>query len=156
MGRVPLWPLGFFQDIGWYWIPGRRWAPAWVSWRRSSDYVVWAPLPPRFDDDFSIEITVRDIPNDYWVAVPSRSFLERDLSASIIDDDHGRFRAVEETKPVGNVTIQNNIVVNNAIDVGFVEKQTKQQVKPVEVKETDNPKQAGKGGAGKVAVFTGE
>src|SRR4051812_43900920 len=54
---------GFSPDIGWYWIPGRRWAPAWVYWRRSRGYVVWAPLPPRFDDDFSVEITVRDIPD---------------------------------------------------------------------------------------------
>ena len=59
-------------------------------------------------------------------------------------------------RAVGNVTIQNNIVVNNAIDVDYVEKQTKQQVKPVVVKETDDPKKAGKGGAQAVAVFTGE
>jgi hypothetical protein len=31
---------------GWLWIPGRQWAPAWVSWRHGSDYVGWAPLPP--------------------------------------------------------------------------------------------------------------
>lgn len=31
---------------GWLWIPGRQWAPAWVSWRSGSDYVGWAPLPP--------------------------------------------------------------------------------------------------------------
>jgi hypothetical protein len=32
--------------LGWVWIPGTEWGPAWVSWRRSSDYVGWAPLPP--------------------------------------------------------------------------------------------------------------
>ena len=89
-------------------------------------------------------------------AVPSRSFLSVDLSVNIIEDDRDRIRAVHETQPVGNVTIQNNIVVNNAIDVDYVEKQTKQQVKPVVVKETDDPKKAGKGGAQAVAVFTGE
>lgn len=31
---------------GWVWIPGREWAPAWVSWRYGSDHVGWAPLPP--------------------------------------------------------------------------------------------------------------
>lgn len=31
---------------GWVWLPGRQWAPAWVSWRRSPDYIGWAPLPP--------------------------------------------------------------------------------------------------------------
>ena len=148
---------GYSDEIGWFWLPGRRWAPAWVSWRRSGGYVVWAPIPPRYnDDEFSAEIVVSDIPDDYWVAVPSRSFLSVDLSVNIIEDDRDRIRAVHETQPVGNVTIQNNIVVNNAIDVDYVEKQTKQQVKPVVVKETDDPKKAGKGGAQAVAVFTGE
>ena len=31
---------------GWCWVPGYDWGPAWVSWRRSDDYVGWAPLPP--------------------------------------------------------------------------------------------------------------
>jgi hypothetical protein len=31
---------------GWVWVPGVQWAPAWVSWRSSPDYVGWAPLPP--------------------------------------------------------------------------------------------------------------
>ena len=36
------------NDIGWAWIPGYEWAPAWVTWRQSSDdeYMGWAPLPP--------------------------------------------------------------------------------------------------------------
>jgi hypothetical protein len=32
--------------FGWVWVPGETWAPAWVSWRVSDDYVGWAPLPP--------------------------------------------------------------------------------------------------------------
>ena len=34
--------------VGWVWVPGDRWAPAWVSWRQTDDddYVGWAPLPP--------------------------------------------------------------------------------------------------------------
>ncbi len=32
--------------VGWYWIPGRVWAPAWVSWRYGGGYVGWCPLGP--------------------------------------------------------------------------------------------------------------
>jgi len=32
--------------IGWVWIPGTEWAPAWVSWRYSDDYIGWAPCGP--------------------------------------------------------------------------------------------------------------
>ena len=31
---------------GWVWVPGREWAPAWVSWRSTEECVGWAPLPP--------------------------------------------------------------------------------------------------------------
>ncbi len=69
---------GFDRDIGWYWVPGTRWAPAWVSWRRSGDHVAWAPLPPRHRGgaDIKISISLNDIPDYYWVAVPTRHFLD--------------------------------------------------------------------------------
>jgi hypothetical protein len=33
-------------SYGWCWIPGTEWAPAWVTWRESDDYVGWAPCGP--------------------------------------------------------------------------------------------------------------
>jgi hypothetical protein len=38
----------WYQDpqIGWAWVPGTQWGPAWVSWQEGNDYVGWAPLPP--------------------------------------------------------------------------------------------------------------
>lgn len=32
------------SNDGWYWIPGRRWGPAWVSWASAPGYVAWCPL----------------------------------------------------------------------------------------------------------------
>ncbi len=32
---------------GWTWLPGRVWAPAWVSWRYGAGNAGWAPLGPR-------------------------------------------------------------------------------------------------------------
>lgn len=147
---------GFAQEIGWYWVPGTKWAPAWVSWRRSGDHVAWAPLPPRRGggDDISIEISVGSIPDYYWVAVPTRSFLEVNLTVVIIDDDRERRRIVNDSEFVGTVNIENNIVVNNIIDVNFVEEKTGKQVKQVEVKQTDDPASA-KATDGEVAVFNG-
>jgi hypothetical protein len=37
---------GFRADMGWYWVPGYVWSPAWVSWRTSAGYVCWSPLAP--------------------------------------------------------------------------------------------------------------
>ena len=36
-----------FSPAGWLWIPGRVWAPAWVSWRWGEGYAGWCPLGPR-------------------------------------------------------------------------------------------------------------
>lgn len=43
------WPTHHYGSWGfsagtWFWIPGRRWGPAWVSWAWAPDYVAWCPL----------------------------------------------------------------------------------------------------------------
>jgi hypothetical protein len=146
---------GFDEEIGWYWVPGRRWAPAWVSWRRSGSHIAWAPLPPHRgdDDDVSISVNIGSIPDYYWCAVPSRSFLEINLSVVIVDDRERR-RFLDDSEFVGNVEVENNVVVNNVIDVNYVEENTGKEVKEVEAKQTDNPAQA-KASDEEVEVFTG-
>jgi hypothetical protein len=43
------WPTHHYGRWGynrsrWFWIPDRRWAPAWVSWGAAPGYVSWCPL----------------------------------------------------------------------------------------------------------------
>ncbi len=43
------WPTHHYGRWGyagatWFWIPGRAWAPAWVSWAAGADYISWCPL----------------------------------------------------------------------------------------------------------------
>ncbi|HEX4438932.1 MAG TPA: DUF6600 domain-containing protein [Thermoanaerobaculia bacterium] len=33
---------------GWVWVPGTVWAPSWVTWAYSDDYIGWAPVPVSF------------------------------------------------------------------------------------------------------------
>jgi len=33
---------------GWAWEPGTVWAPAWVTWAWTDDYIGWAPVPSTF------------------------------------------------------------------------------------------------------------
>ena len=44
------------SERGWVWVPGSTWAPAWVSWRQSDDYVGWAPLPPETESEQDVKI----------------------------------------------------------------------------------------------------
>jgi hypothetical protein len=57
---------GFRADLGWFWVPGYVWAPAWVSWRYIDGYVCWAPFGPRG------YVYPRRWPG--WVVVPARYF----------------------------------------------------------------------------------
>ena len=52
---------------GWMWVPGRIWAPAWVTWRWTDGYAAWCPMGPRS--------TIVEQPS-LWVVVPTRHFLE--------------------------------------------------------------------------------
>ena len=36
------------EPYGWVWVPGTVWAPAWVTWAYTDDYIGWAPVPPSF------------------------------------------------------------------------------------------------------------
>ena len=112
---------GYDQDIGWFWVPGRVWAPAWVSWRRSDDVVGWAPLPPE-DEGYadSAEVSYAEPPRHYWHFVPAPEFLAPDLAVVIVHDE----APFDETEDVGPVVVHNNIVVNNRIDVRYVEQVT--------------------------------
>jgi hypothetical protein len=74
------------RTLGWVWMPGDQWAPAWVSWRYGDDYVGWAPLPPeaQFNGATGIQQWADDRyslgPEDYTF-VPAAAFGDDDMAA---------------------------------------------------------------------------
>jgi uncharacterized protein DUF6600/FecR-like protein len=73
------WPTHHYGRWGygsnrWYWIPGRRWSPAWVSWAYAPGYVSWCPLG--FDNRAVISFGngFGHRPWSGWTVVPARSF----------------------------------------------------------------------------------
>jgi hypothetical protein len=56
--------------LGWVWVPGYQWAPAWVSWRYGGDVVGWAPLAP----GLSLYVTSYAFMDFWWTFVPSVRF----------------------------------------------------------------------------------
>lgn len=74
------WPTHHYGRWGhlrnrWFWIPGNRWGPAWVSWGAAPGYVSWSPLG--FDNRpvFGLSVGVGD-QRAGWVTV-SRSHFGR-------------------------------------------------------------------------------
>ena len=101
--------------------------------------VGWAPLPPEGEGyAVSIEVSSAEPPRGYWHFVPAREFLAPDLAVVIIHDES----PYEQTELVGPVVVQNNIVVNNVIDVDFIQQASGQQVETTEVQVVKDPTQA--------------
>ena len=146
---------GFSKQVGWFWVPGRRWAPAWVSWRSSDDYLAWAPLPPDPDEGVTINVAVTTpVPDYYWQVVPSHEFQSDDLSQRIVRDRDRSRPIIERTQPLGNVTVNNNnVVVNNNINVNYVEEKTQQKVVTRTIARGKDPEGGSKVEADAVEIF---
>ncbi len=75
-------------EIGWSWVPGDEWGPAWVSWQGGGDYVGWAPLPP------GVSLTVSTgyggyaygLQPDAYLFVPERDFLSPRIATYIVPE----------------------------------------------------------------------
>jgi hypothetical protein len=104
------------RNIGWIWVPGDEWAPAWVSWRKSNDYVGWAPLPPeaRFDRRAGIHNwadNYYDIGPDQYCFVPTNQFGARRVETALVPAQRN-VTIVNETTNVTNITYSNTTVIN--------------------------------------------
>jgi hypothetical protein len=79
----------------WYWMPGRQWAPAWVSWSVGPGYVGWTPLGPQdrpvrpwgdFGQGRGVYGGGTLDPARAWTVIPSDRFGQRDrLGAYAVD-----------------------------------------------------------------------
>jgi hypothetical protein len=130
------------DQIGWLWIPGNDWGPAWVTWRRSQGYYGWAPMGPGVSVEVSFGRGYR-VPPEHWTFIN-----ERDIDRSDIDR-----RYVDRST---NVTIINNTTVINTThidesrhttyvagpDRAEVERVTSKAVRPIPVRENGSPGQS--------------
>jgi hypothetical protein len=113
--------------LGWVWIPGTEWGPAWVSWRRSDDYVGWAALPPDAWSATGFNAAVDsyfDIGPGSYVFVGIRDFAEPTYTGRVVESEQN-VTIINKTVNVTNVTYktvnQQNVVVNNGPEIAFVE-----------------------------------
>jgi hypothetical protein len=130
--------------IGWYWVPGTKFAGAWVAWRRSENVVGWAPLPPQgngYAVSVNVSIDVGSVPQHRWRFVQAPDFLKPQISTVVFAGDR-RPEVFRATQPAGTVIVQNNVIVNNVININFIEQQTKQKVEVAKVETVDDPKQS--------------
>jgi hypothetical protein len=104
------------RNIGWVWVPGEEWAPAWVSWRTGNEFVGWAPLPPeaRFDRRSGIHKwadNYYDIGPDQYCFVSQREFGSPRVDRAVVPVERN-VTIVNQTTNVTNITYNNTTIVN--------------------------------------------
>lgn len=104
------------RDVGWVWVPGEEWAPAWVSWRSGENNVGWAPLPPeaRFERSTGIQKwadSYYDIGAEEYVFIPNEDIGSERLESVVIPVAQN-FTIVNQTINVTNITYINSTICN--------------------------------------------
>lgn len=137
---------------GWCWAPDTVWGPSWVSWRYTSDYCGWAPLPPSacyrpglgftyygrsVGFNFSFGLNSR-----HYAFVPIRNFYDR-------HPGRYRVRGNNVTQIYNHTTIvqrydrgDNGRVINHGIPVDRVRSVTRANIRPIQIRDTDRPTNA--------------
>jgi hypothetical protein len=115
----------WYQDpsLGWGWVPGNVWAPAWVDWRNGGGYVGWAALPP--EAGFSVGVGVSFGGFDlnaasHYCFVPERSILEPRLGTFLVAPTRNA-EILRGSSNIQGIGLVNGRVFNQGMSVQRIE-----------------------------------
>jgi hypothetical protein len=120
------WAVG----IGWYWIPGTVWAPAWVSWRYGGGFVTWCPLGPPG--------VVFGYRHPAWVAVSDVHFT-RPIAAVAVPSQR-TFGVVTQARPLTGPHATIGRGGSFGPPVASVARATGQQIRPIAAAQVVRPR----------------
>ena len=95
---------GFNAGV-WFWIPGRTWGPAYVSWAYAPGYVSWCPLGwnNRAVIGFGVNVHHGYTPWHAWTVVPHHGFAGRYVHKTVVPgyriDQRTRLAFTEGVRP---------------------------------------------------------
>jgi hypothetical protein len=133
------------RNVGWVWVPGDQWAPAWVSWRKGNDYVGWAPLPPEahFDRQTGIRNwadNYYDIGPEQYCFVPANEF-GRKLTPREVVPPERNVTIINQTTNVTNIVYNNSIVIDRGPSYDDLRARSQQPIQRLRLERTQNPEQ---------------
>jgi len=116
--------------VGWYWIPGVVWAPAWVNWRYGAGYVTWCPLGPPG--------VVFGYRHPAWVAVTEQHFTRP--IATVAVPAQRTYGVVTQARPLSGP--QSTVGRGNSFGppVASVARATGQQIRPIAATQAVRPR----------------
>lgn len=131
---------GWDVSIGWYWVPGHIWSPAWVAWRNGGSWIGWAALPPDVEYIFGVGVTrlPYPVPDSFWVFVDGRHFLSPGIHDYVLPVERN-YTIVRTTVSKVNILDRNRVIVNQGVDLDRVSQLTKKSVSKVELIDSRHP-----------------
>jgi hypothetical protein len=134
---------GYDNQIGWFWVPGTVWGPAWVTWRSNDQYMGWAPLPPGVEFGVGMDFNTRafDIPLHFWVFIQGRHFQDRYVNPYILPYERN-VTIINYTNITNNIYVRNDRIVNEGIGLDNVRRFTGRDVAKYGVRDTRQPGRA--------------
>ena len=115
--------------VGWLWVPGTDWGPAWVAWQQGNGYIGWAPLPPAVGFDLRVGIQLGGFNLSFGIAprnyafVDERRFLDTRIGGYIVPEARN-VTIIHNTTNITNYTVVDNRVINHGVPVERVERVT--------------------------------
>jgi Family of unknown function (DUF6600) len=109
------------EGYGWSWVPGTVWAPAWVTWSYSNNYVGWAPLPPTIvfgASGYAGSPVV--VSQTHYVFVPTNRFVGSNVASVRIPAQQSA-EIFRQTRPVTGFGVSGGIVRSTALPMATIE-----------------------------------
>ncbi len=131
---------GWHNRLGWFWVPGTVWAPAWVIWTWGDLYIGWAPIPPEVDWIPGVGLSVMKIEPFWhaWVFIENRYFLTVYIDRYILPPERNR-TILNFTVNKRSLTPRGSMIFNEGIEPHVVSRWTKTEVRKYEIRETSRP-----------------
>jgi hypothetical protein len=133
-------------EIGWAWVPGTVWAPAWVAWRHGGGYLGWAPLGPAvgFTFEAGLDFGGFVIAPGFYTFVGERDILAPRVSTVIVSTTRN-VTIVNNTTNITNYGVVNGRIVNSGVSADRIAQVTGRPVPRVAVASMARASANGKG-----------
>jgi len=129
----------YMDRYGWAWVPGTVWAPAWVTWSYSDNYVGWAPLPPSIAFGYSgySGRAIRMSPTQY-VFVPTNRFVGTNVRTVRVSPQQSAV-IFRQTTPITRFGVTGGIVRNTALPIDRIQRATRSRIETRTIRTAPRP-----------------
>jgi len=129
----------YLDRDGWAWVPGTVWAPAWVTWSYSDDYVGWAPLPPTVAFGAS-GYAGRPIvlSSTRYVFVPTSRFVGTNVRTVRVAPQQSAV-IFRQTTPITRFGVTGGIVRNTALPIERIQRATRTRIETRKIRTAPRP-----------------